>query len=286
MTNGVVESGNIRKAHSRYPPEVIKFIDEYAINNPCFYIEELQEEIKEQFPTVPNLSIPTICRCLRFDLKLSKKVLTKRAREATIEEKEAYYMKLRPYYNSSDQLVFVDETAKDNRSTIRKMAWSRINTRAIVKASFERGKRISFLAAYDINGFIATDSTNGTFDRHSFHKIMTEKIIPLMNPYPLPRSILILDNAKIHYYQELIDAVHNVGGVIIFLPPYCPYLNPIELGFSLMKSWIQKHAHLSFKHSCDYIGRLAMQHCTKNVVDMCRQFESCGYHINKLVEID
>jgi hypothetical protein len=66
-----------------------------------------------------------------------EKVLTKRAREATIEMKESYYYALEKFYQCPDQLVFIDETAKDNRATIRKKAWSRINTKAIFNSKFE-----------------------------------------------------------------------------------------------------------------------------------------------------
>ena len=286
MEYGVVREEKCRKQGSRYPPEVFEWIDAYAAQNPCFYIEELQLALKERFPQLKHTSIPTLCRCLRFDLKLSKKVLTKRAREATADAIDSFYLSLEAFYQSQDQLLFIDETAKDNRASIRKLAWSRINTRAIVKASFERGTRYSFLAAYDITGFIASHCTTGTFTRHSFHKVMIEQIIPLMNPYPLPRSILILDNAKIHCYAALVNAVEKIGALVFFLPPYCPHLSPIEIGFALMKGWIQKHAHLAFKHAPAEIGTLALQCCTSKVPDLRKQFESCGYFEGRLVRVE
>jgi hypothetical protein len=76
---------------SIYPNEVLIWIDDYAKSNLCFYIEELQSALKVKFPTVTINSVQTFCRALKFDLKLSKKVLTKRAREATIEMKDSYY---------------------------------------------------------------------------------------------------------------------------------------------------------------------------------------------------
>ena len=41
-----------------------------------------------------------------------------------------------------------------------------------------------------------------------------ERVIPFLNPWPLPRSILILDNARIHMYKELEDAVHDQGALL------------------------------------------------------------------------
>ncbi|KAE9021322.1 hypothetical protein PR002_g12289 [Phytophthora rubi] len=73
-----------------------------------------------------------------------------------------------------------------------------------------------------------------------------EQILPFLNPRPLPRSIVVMDNAKIHMYEELQDLVHATGALLFFLPPYSPDLNPIEVGFSLLKRWIQRYANMAF----------------------------------------
>ncbi|OWZ01815.1 Transposase [Phytophthora megakarya] len=97
-----------------------------------------------------------------------------------------------------------------------------------------------------IDGFLSWGFTTGMFTRHDFHKNFHDKILPFLNPWPLPRSILVLDNAKIHMYKELEEAVHCVGALLFFLPPYYPQLNPIEVGFLLLKRWIQRNATLAF----------------------------------------
>jgi transposase len=182
-------------------------------------------------------------------------------------------------------LVFLDETAKDSRDAVRKYAWSGIHTPAHVSLPFQRSKRLSVLAALDVYGFFAHEITEGTFDRNAFHNAMIRKIIPLMNPYPWPRSILILDNARIHCYRQLIEAVESIGGLVFFLPPYSPHLNPIELGFAALKKWIQKHAYMLFKDHGTSIIPLALANCTgKNLHDV---FSKCGYGRRGLVgELD
>ncbi|EGZ30770.1 hypothetical protein PHYSODRAFT_468806, partial [Phytophthora sojae] len=73
---------------------------------------------------------------------------------------------------------------------------------AIVSLPFTRGERRSVLAAFDVGAFFAWESTTGTFDRLAFHEAFRTKNAPYINPWPLPRSIVILDNAKIHMYRE------------------------------------------------------------------------------------
>jgi transposase len=105
----------LSKKKSRWPTHVLEFVQLYVENHPCFYIEELQAELRSKFDDVKNVSVSTICRALRFDLSLTRKVLTKRARESAPKERREYAARLLPFYSGPDQLVFVDETSKDGR---------------------------------------------------------------------------------------------------------------------------------------------------------------------------
>lgn len=69
-----------------------------------------------------------------------------------------------------------------------------------------------------------------------------------MNSYPAERSVLILDNARIHHDQDLIEYIEAFGGRVEFLLPYSPDFNPIETCFSIIKSFLKKHR--DFVHSC------------------------------------
>ncbi|KAF0707455.1 hypothetical protein AaE_013592, partial [Aphanomyces astaci] len=213
---------------------------------------------------------------------LTRKVLERRARESADFELRDYYRRLRPYYSYPDQLVFVDETSKDGRDSIRKYAWSKRNKKAIVELPFSRGQRVSALAAFTTSGFLAWDYVDGTFDRAVFHDVMVKKILPYLNPWPLPRSILILDNAKIHMYKELQDAVHSRGALLFFLPPYSPQLNPIEVGFSLLKRWIDKYP-MAFRFNVRAVLDVAFVECTKkNERIGYNLYRHCGYDTSAL----
>ncbi|KAE8964789.1 hypothetical protein PR003_g14178 [Phytophthora rubi] len=63
--------------------------------------------------TKQHLSDSVICRALRFDLRLTRNVLTKRASESLPQERREYARRLPPFYSGPNQLVFVDETSKD-----------------------------------------------------------------------------------------------------------------------------------------------------------------------------
>ena len=48
-----------------------------------------------------------------------------------------------------------------------------------------------------------------------------------------------MDNAKIHHDEELVNLIERISCKILFLPPYSPDYNPIELAFSTIKIWIK-----------------------------------------------
>ena len=73
--------------------------------------------------------------------------------------------------------------------------------------------------SYSYLGFISWKATEGTFTRNIFYDAFCENVVPFLNPWPLPHSIVILDNAKIHMFNELEDAVHQCGARLLFLPP-------------------------------------------------------------------
>lgn len=58
-------------------------------------------------------------------------------------------------------------------------------------------------------------------------------------------SILVVDNASIHWNQELVDMLAEAGVELARLPPYSPDLNPIETSFAILKAWIRKHQDIA-----------------------------------------
>ena len=153
---------------------------------------------------------------------------------------------MKAIYSFPEQLIFIDETSKDGRDAFCRYARSKKGTKAVVRLRFSCGNRVSVPASLDYTGFMSWKCTSGTYLRKRFHNAFSEKIVPHLNPWPGPRSIVIMDNAKIHMFKELEDAVHQCGARLIYLPPYSLELNPIEVCFGQLKRWIQINVNLIF----------------------------------------
>jgi transposase len=150
------------------------------------------------------------------------------------------------------------------------------NQRAILSHPFVRGQRYTILPALSLDGIIATKIINGSCTKELFDEFVVEDVIPHMERFPGPRSVLVMDNARIHHHAELIDWLEENGYVVEFLPPYSPDLNPIEESFSAIKAWIRRNAeeydhiedpHILLEDACAHIGP---QHASG-------YFRNCGY---------
>jgi transposase len=57
------------------------------------------------------------------------------------------------------------------------------------------------------------------------------------------RSVVILDNASIHKCSDFVEMVNSVGGIVLYMPPYCFDLTPLDNGaFGQVRRWLQNHA--------------------------------------------
>ncbi|KAJ8578499.1 hypothetical protein ON010_g706 [Phytophthora cinnamomi] len=221
-----------RLKKTRQPPHVQRFVANYVKVHPRFYMEELQTALRQRFGAgTSGFSASDLVRLLIFDLGLSRKVLERRAREVVPREIEDFLAKMKCWYKYPEQLVFVDETSKNGLDSMRRYAWSARGSRAVVRVPFSRGKRVNILAACDVSGFLLWNCTRVTYTRVEFDRAFMQEVVPKLNPWPLPRSIAVIDNARIHMYGELEAAVHACGAVLLYLPPYCPQFNPIEIMF-------------------------------------------------------
>ncbi len=48
-----------------------------------------------------------------------------------------------------------------------------------------------------------------------------------------------MDNVKFHKNQATLDLLKALGITVVFVPPYSPWLNPVEILFGTVKSMIR-----------------------------------------------
>ena len=78
-----------------------------------------------------------------------------------------------------EQLIFIDETAKDERNLSRAYGYSTINTRAKKSVVFIRGNRYTILPALTLNGFIAAEVIEGSCTKELFQAFIINQVVKL-----------------------------------------------------------------------------------------------------------
>ena len=110
----------------------------------------------------------------------------------------------------ANQLIFVDESAANERTADRKYGWAPIGVTPSEFRPFQRSERWSILPAYTVDGFITWEIVHGSFTAQMFQDWVENELLPLCSPYPHPRSVIVMDNAPIHT-AEVLDTASNVA---------------------------------------------------------------------------
>ena len=99
-----------------------------------------------------------------------------------------------------------------------------------------------------------------------------------MNPFPGPKSVLIMDNAKIHHAGAVseICACHHV--LPIYLPPYSPDFNPIEKVFANFKYKLRRAQLLTGKRTDAELIRHIFCNVAKPHL-IASLYRDCGYPV-------
>jgi hypothetical protein len=96
------------------------------------------------------------------------------------------------------QLVFLDETAANERTMDRKYGWAPIGVPAVEYRPLKRSARWSILPAYTIQGYIAWDIIQASYTTLIYNEFIENFVLPLCSPFPGNRSVIVMDNASIH----------------------------------------------------------------------------------------
>jgi hypothetical protein len=107
---------------------------------------------------------------------------------------------------------------------------------------FSPDRSFSYLAAANLDGMLLgacqlLNTAKCGVDRGRFLAWVERCLAPQLGSYAMreKNSIVVIDNARIHHCVEFMDMVERTGAKVIFLPPYSPDYNPIELCFAQIK---------------------------------------------------
>ena len=150
-----------------------------------------------------------------------------------------------------ERVVFLDETSvKTNLTRIR--GRSLRGTRLTASASFGSWGTQTLIAGLTQSGLVAPWVIKGAMDGPAFVAYIRDVLIPEIEP----GTAVILDNLAAHSNKQAKALLRTHGYWFLFLPPYSPDLNPIEMAFSKLKAHLRRIGARSFNGLFDALGEI------------------------------
>ena len=133
------------------------------------------------------------------------------------------------------RLVVLDETGTTTKMT-RLRGRARIGDRLRAKAPFGHWKTQTFIAGLRSDGLTAPWVIDQPMNRVIFETYVETQLAPTLKP----GDVVILDNLSSHTSEKAAAILKERGAWFLFLPPYSPDLNPIEMAFAKLKAHLRR----------------------------------------------
>ena len=130
-----------------------------------------------------------------------------------------------------NKLKFLDETGV-NLGMTRLYGWGEKSRRVVDYVPDVRFERTSVIAAIGLSGISAPIAFRGALNGDFFAAYVEQALAPSLQQ----DDILIMDNLSSHKVDGALKPLYDKGVKVLFLPPYSPDMNPIELAWSKIKS--------------------------------------------------
>lgn len=141
--------------------------------------------------------------------------------------------------------MFVDETGTTTRM-VRTHGWGRKGEKLIGRAPHGHWLTQTFVAGLAHDRLLAPMLLPCPMTGDLFRQWLEECLIPELQP----GSIVVADNLAAHKVAGVRQCLEAAGMGLLYLPPYSPDLNPIELAFAKLKTALRRRAPRSFDAIC------------------------------------
>lgn len=240
--NGYFSRKQREQVYKKFSTIRRQWVIDLYLNEPVLFLEEAKQKFQLHFHQ--SISVSSIWVILH-EAGFSWKSIERRAIQIRDDEIIRFVKEIMSIPWDIYNLVFLDEVAFDNRDMLRNKGYGVIGKTIVYKGEFCRKPRVSFLCFLGLNGIVESFWTEGTFNRAKFFDCCKKFALEnaQVQRYPRFNSIWIMDGARIHCDPNIIRYLRSIGIIPIFLPPYCPFFNPVEIAFGSMKRSLRKHHH-------------------------------------------
>jgi len=168
-----------------------------------------------------------------------------------------------------DKLIFIDETGANTKMG-RLRGWSPKGQRCRAAVPHGHWKTTTFTAGLRLNGITAPMLLDGPMHGPAFRAYVEQVLVPELKP----GDIVIMDNLPAHKVAGVRETIEAAGARLLYLPPYSPDFNPIEMAFSKLKALLRKTAARTVDDLWDAVAQ-SLDAFTPN--ECANYFAASGY---------
>lgn len=134
-----------------------------------------------------------------------------------------------------EKLVFLDESSVNTGMT-RLYGRAPSDERVVDYTPDVRFERISIMSSIRLNCSMVPLVFEGSLNGELFKEYIRQCLAPTLQE----GDIVIMDNLTSHKVKGVADIIVAAGASVLYLPPYSPDLNPIEMMWSKVKAHLRK----------------------------------------------
>ncbi len=147
---------------------------------------------------------------------------------------------------------------------------SPVGQRLVDKVPHGHWKTTTLIAALGTGGIRCSTVVDGAINADVFEAFVEQVLAPQLRA----GDVVVVDNLSSHKRARTRELIEAAGATLVFLPPYSPDYNPIEMVFSKIKQLLRSMACRTREALWNAMQSVLNQVSASDAVNC---FEHCGY---------
>ena len=122
----------------------------------------------------------------------------------------------------------------------------------------------TLVAGLSLKGIVAPMVLDRAINGRSFEAYVEAFLVRALTP----GDVVVMDNLGSHKGRRVRELIEAAGATLVFLPPYSPDFNPIEMAFAKIKALLRKAAERTVAGLWERIG---------DIIDLVTPHEARNY---------
>lgn len=142
--------------------------------------------------------------------------------------------------------------------------------RLVEKVPHGHWKTTTLIAALCVSGIHCSTVVDGAVNGDVFEAFVEQVLVPQLRS----GDVVVMDNLSSHKRARTRELIEAAGATVLFLPPYSPDLNPIEMIFAKLKQLLRSLACRTREELWQEMQSVLNQITAS---DAANCFRHCGY---------